>query len=53
MGVKVLTKGEVFFFGLAVDDGDWDALGTPKYERLGLAIANELMKRMNWIGLGE
>lgn len=35
----------LFLFGV----GDPGAQFTPKYEDLGLAIANELLRRMNWI----
>lgn len=54
LGVVLQVDGhedETIDFGLAV--GDNSARFTPKYEELGLAIANELLKAMNWIDVGE
>lgn len=38
-----------FVFGV----GDDEAVSTPKYETVGLAIADELLREMNWTGSGE
>ena len=41
-------QDEILYFGLAVDEGGSNDL-SGEYEELGLAMVNEVLKRMNWI----
>lgn len=44
------NEGKVLDFALGIGGAGG---GTPMYEELGLAIANELLERMNWIEPGQ
>jgi hypothetical protein len=46
-------EDEIFYFGFGVDNHDSVTSMTRKYEDFGLAIANELLQRMNWVSSGE
>lgn len=41
---------EILYFGFSVDDTPGATDMTSEYEELGLAVINELLRRMNWIG---
>ena len=45
--LRVAGQEDILVFAFGV--GDAAAVHTPKYEELGLAIANEMLRQMNWI----